>query len=82
MAVTLNKERPALRKLDYEVIIQSGRHHGANAWCVQNFGPRWSPVDNRQGRWATFWGGVDMFSHYRFCFATEQDAMLFTLRWL
>jgi hypothetical protein len=28
-----------------------------------------------------FWAGPDDFDKYRFCFAHEQDLLLFILRW-
>lgn len=76
------ERRRAMRQLTYEVIIPSEHSRGAGVWCEQQFGKRWSPLDCRDGAWAMFWAGVDMHKNYRFCFAEEQDAMLFSLRWL
>jgi hypothetical protein len=72
----------ALRKLGHEIIVPTGHSRGASAWCEEQFGTRWNVIDNRDGAWAMFWAGVDMAQHYRFCFAEERDAMLFSLRWL
>jgi hypothetical protein len=80
--ITKLARKRALRKLGYEVVVDTARSHGASAWCEQHLGKRWNVIDNRDGAWAMFWAGVDMAKHYRFCFAEERDAMLFSLRWL
>lgn len=55
-------------------------------WCKQQFGDRWSVIDNRQGVWRCFWtrklksGEYDR-SVYEWSFKNEKDAILFTLRW-
>lgn len=82
IAVNTIPGRMALRKLTHEVIIESTNSSPASDWCEQHLGPRWSPIDGRNGAWAMFWAGVDMHKNYRFCFAEERDAMLFSLRWL
>lgn len=80
--ITKLARKRALRKLGIEVIVPTEHSRGASAWCEQQFGTRWNVIDNRDGSWAMFWAGVDMAKYYRFCFAEERDALLFTLRWL
>ena len=67
--------------LDHEVMIDSNKHRAAGQWCEQQFGNRWNPLNHRQGLWTMFWSGPAEFNKYRFCFATEQDMVLFSLRW-
>ena len=52
-------------------------------WCKEQFGPRWSVTENRQGRWCCFWRGLREtdFSMYEWLFVNEQDALLFALKW-
>lgn len=57
-------------------------HWEATAWCEQQFGPRWSVVDNRSGVWCCFWRGRGFPGQYEWMFHNEQDAILFTLKWL
>jgi len=58
------------------------RHWEQTQWCEQQFGQRWSVVDNREGTWCCFWGGRSIPGKYRFEFKNEQDAVLFSLTWL
>jgi hypothetical protein len=51
------------------------------AWCMEKFGERWNVIDNRNGTWACFWGGVNDPVIYDWYFLNEQDALLFTLKW-
>lgn len=69
------------RRLDHEVLIHKDRHKPTRQWCHEQFGLRWNPLDNRSGRWAMFWAGRDHFDQYMFCFAKEEDMLLFILRW-
>jgi hypothetical protein len=69
------------RHLDYEVLIHKSQHHAAMRWCDAQYGVRWEALDHREGRWSIFWAGRDHYDKYRFCFALEQDMLLFTLRW-
>ena len=69
------------RHLDYEVMIHKSQHRAAMRWCEAQFGKRWEAIGYRAGTWAVFWAGRDHFDQYQFCFALEQDMLLFTLRW-
>lgn len=51
-------------------------------WCTENFGKRWSVVDNREGVWCVFWRGLDHHGMYEWYFQHEQDAARFILRWM
>lgn len=63
----------------------------AKQWCEKNFGPQWSAITNREGRWTVFWNGPSREhlkgtryysdKKYVWIFTDEKDAMLFTLRW-
>ena len=70
------------RHLDHEVLIDSKKHNAAGRWCAEQFGQRWEAIGYRSGRWCMFWGGHPHPGKYRFCFAHEQDMLLFILRWL
>jgi hypothetical protein len=74
--------RRALRKLDYEILVDAHKHCAAGAWCQQQFGKRWEVIGNRDGYWCMFWAGREAHDKYRFCFAREEDALIFTLKWL
>jgi hypothetical protein len=71
------------RHLDHEVLIDSSLHREAARWCETQFGRRWEATGNRSGRWNMFWAGPGFGfpGQYRFCFAREQDMMMFILRW-
>jgi hypothetical protein len=70
------------RHLDYEVLLDSKLHRDAARWCAQVFGHQWEAIGDRSGRWVVFWAGRDHPGKYRFCFALEQDKLMFMLRWL
>ena len=74
--------------LPYEVIlpkINESHLWTMQQWCNKNFGSRWSPVsrllEEKSGKWTVFWCGMKNPRDYRWHFATEQDALLFRLRW-
>jgi hypothetical protein len=67
--------------LDHEVLIDSEKHLKASRWCAKQFGQRWEAIGYRSGLWCLFWAGRDNPGKYRFCFAREQDMLLFILRW-
>ena len=69
------------RHLDHGVLIDSGLHAQAARWCTSYLGCRWEATGNRSGRWNMFWSGFKDPGKYRFCFAREQDMMMFILRW-
>jgi hypothetical protein len=48
-------------------------------WCEETFGERWSAIE-RNGSWACFWRGHK--EGYEFIFETEEQLLLFILRWL
>lgn len=58
------------------------RQWEATEWCTQQFGTRWSAVDNIEGTWCCFWRGRENVGMYEWYFQNEKDAMLFSLRWL
>jgi hypothetical protein len=66
----------------YTVITSKENHWQATDWCTQQYGRRWSVVDNRAGTWCCFWAGQEQFGSYKWQFENEHDAVLFTLRWL
>lgn len=76
----------AIKKLEHRVVLQGiGSREAAQAaqWCSLRFGLRYSPIDNRQGRWCCFWLGIrSSAGGYEWFFSDEQDAVLFSLRWL
>lgn len=63
-------------------VISDIKPHVPKPWCEQQFGKRWSAIDNKEGVWCCFWAGRSMPGSYRWHFMNEQDAMLFSLRWL
>ena len=68
-----------MRRLEYEVHTPRHIVEPAKIWCEAEWGPQWSVTENRTGAWSVFWGGPP--GRYRWIFATEQQAVLFTLRW-
>lgn len=76
-----------MKQLPYGVQTDKTIVHEAEAWCVEQWGHRWQAVGNHEGTWCVFWGGFGMSSqkrdsHYQWWFETEQQQMLFTLKWL
>ena len=74
----------AANMLDYVVYVPKERVRGADAWCRDELGERWSVVANRQGQWACFWEGTRTSvkpGTYRFMFKDEETAMWFALKW-
>lgn len=70
------------RDFPYKFLIPKIRHQWeADTWCTQQFGKRWSVVDNREGVWCCFWSGGAMPGSYEWYFLNERDAMMFALRW-
>lgn len=81
-----------MKQLPYNIDTSKKILYRAEAWCREQWGPRWEAVDNRSGTWCVFWGGnrvemgkpfqLDMVSNqYRWHFATEQQLTWFKLRW-
>jgi hypothetical protein len=68
------------KHLDHEIILDKPYLYETAVWCKQHFGQRWDPISNRQGRWTVVWAGSS--GQYRWCFADEQDAAWFALRWM
>jgi hypothetical protein len=68
--------------LDYEVMIHKDRYRAAHEWCQKQFGRRWEAIGYRTGVWCVFWAGKAHCYQYRFCFAHQQDMMMFVLRWI
>ncbi len=65
-------------EFEHEVVLKRTPRE-TFAWCVEHFGPRWNPIDNRTGQWTVFWTGPD--DHYRYLFFDEKDATMFMLKW-
>lgn len=63
-------------------LLSKNKHWETTAWCEQQFGKRWSVVDNREGVWCVFWRGRDNPGMYEWYFEHEQDASRFVLRWM
>lgn len=70
-----------MSQLDHEVYTPKETVELAKAWCHEQWGARWDVLDNRHGTWSVFWAGFDRPKQYRWCFATAQQAVLFSLRW-
>lgn len=58
----------------------------AMKWCVEQFGPRWEAINQRAGTWTVYWAwhrsSEDSSTTYEWHFLNEQDAILFSLKWL
>ena len=70
------------RHLDHEALIHKSQHHAAMRWCEAQYGARWEALSHRSGVWCVFWAGRDHYDQYKFCFAHQQDMMMFVLRWI
>ena len=70
-----------MKRLEYEVHTPRHVVEPAKTWCQDQWGARWNVLDNQSGTWSVFWAGRDRASHYRWQFATEQQALLFALKW-
>ena len=73
-----------MKQLPYSVDTGNKILYQAEAWCKEQWGPRWVAIGNREGTWCVFWGGhrVEMLpSQYRWHFATEEQALWFKLKW-
>lgn len=51
-------------------------------WCHGQFGPQWGLLDNKTGLWTYVWAGVERMREYEYRFAREEDALLFSLKWM
>lgn len=76
-----------MKQLPYGVQTPKDIVEPARQWCIEQWGHRWEAVGNRSGTWCVFWGGFGMSSqkrdsHYQWWFETEQQQIMFTLRWL
>jgi hypothetical protein len=76
------KLRRGLRKLEHSVFIHKTKHLDAMQWCNSQIGKRWDIFVNRDGAWTCVWAGQDAYELYKFCFAEDADAVLFTLKWM
>jgi hypothetical protein len=73
-----------VKQLPYGVQTDKKIIHEAEHWCVNQWGPRWEAVGNREGTWCLFWGGSRVEnspSMYQWWFESEQQRMWFLLRW-
>lgn len=71
-----------LKHLEHEIILDKKHLYEIEAWCKQHFGECWNLIDNRKGRWAVFWAGIESPKEYRWYFADERAATWFKIRWL
>jgi hypothetical protein len=67
--------------LDHIVFVHKSQQRAAAAWCQEHLGPRWNIIDGRGGRWTCFWAGNKDWARYRFYFASDKDAVMFSLKW-
>jgi hypothetical protein len=70
-----------MKQLPYGVQTPKDIVEPARAWCQEQWGPRWEAVGDREGTWTVFWGGRGIPSHYQWWFETEQQQIMFTLKW-
>ena len=70
-------------QLPYGVETDKKIVYPAEAWCRDQWGPRWEVTGNRAGSWCVFWGGSGTLIpySYQWWFATEQQQTLFMLKW-
>jgi hypothetical protein len=68
------------RNFEWLLITDKANHWKAVEWCEQQFGARWSAINNRSGTWCCFWAGRKQPESYEWRFQNEQDALLFSLR--
>lgn len=72
-----------MKQLPYGVQTENKFVHRAVVWCEEQFGPRWEAIGNRAGTWCVFWSGRRTVEGcYQWWFETEQQKILFALRWL
>jgi len=74
-----------IKQLPYGVQTDKKILHEADLWCQERWGSRWEAVDNREGSWCVFWAGsreYDTPYTYQWWFKTEQQSLLFSLRWV
>lgn len=72
-----------MKQLPFSVNTERKILHHAESWCREKWGPRWNVIDNREGTWCVFWGGNRTIpSQYQWHFKTEQQLMIFMLRWV
>ena len=70
-----------MKQLPYTVMTSRiNNSNRATAWCQEQWGSRWSVTDNLSGRWSCFYR-INL-GQYEWNFETEQQALLFALRWV
>jgi hypothetical protein len=80
----VNYAEVVMKQLPYKVLTDKKVLHDAEAWCIKLWGPRWEAIGNREGTWCVFWGGnrVELLPyHYEWNFETNEQKMMFVLRW-
>ena len=72
-----------MRHLPYGVKTDKKILHEAAAWCREQWGQRFEAVKHRDGTWCVLWAGPreNLPSQYQWWFETEEQLLLFTLRW-
>ena len=72
----MRKELPYGTQTDKRFITE------AEMWCREQWGPRREITGNREGSWCVFLKGRDAPTQYQWWFATEEQRLLFMLRWV
>jgi hypothetical protein len=68
-------------KLNYKTNVSIDSVHDGQAWCRENLGERWCPVEKRSNKWSSDWmGWYNDQSVYKFSFAEEKDLVMFKLK--
>jgi len=74
-----------MKELKYSVFTSKDVVEQAKEWCEARWGDRWQAVGNLEGSWCVFWAGPGYIKYsqgqYQWWFETEQQQMLFALRW-
>ena len=70
-----------MKQLPYGVQTARGVVAEARSWCVEQWGQCYQIAGDQSGTWFVTWAGRGIPGHYQWWFATEQQQMLFILRW-
>lgn len=70
------------RDFPHKILLPKMRNQWETTkWCEEQFGKRWSVVDNRQGTWCVFWRERACPGCYEWYFQNETDFINFVLKW-
>lgn len=70
-----------MKQLPYGVQTEKKFVQAAIKWCAEQFGDRWEVIGHPEGTWTVFWAGRGIPGHYQWWFETEEQQLLFTLKW-